>query len=395
MHYISAICAKKIFFYTIPLGCLCPNVCKCNIFMSSIDLVQFLQGKDMNAEFFSSILDCQTTSLLILNDNFRVEYMNPAAEELFGISKQRAFDDTISSLIGAENAHLLNRLHAGIGEQGAWTEREQILKLNRDKEVTINCTVNQVALGAEKKVLIEIVPLDRHLKIIKESHILKEHQATRTMLRGIAHEIKNPLGGLRGAAQLLEGELHDKELTEYTDIIIKEADRLHKLVDRMLGPNNVPNKVAHNIHEVLHHVYRVVSTKNNDKVNFYFDVDPSIPELNFDRDMLVQAVLNITGNALRAINHVGDVTFKTRVLLRHTVNGTLYKMVACLSIIDNGPGIPEEIATKIFFPMVSGRTEGTGLGLAISQMLINQHGGLIEFESEPGRTEFKVMLPIE
>lgn len=365
------------------------------IFVCSTDLVHFLLVKDMNTELFAMILDYQTTSILILNANFQVEYMNPAAEELFGVSKQRAADDSISSLMGAENAQLLNRLHENFDDQGAWTERERILKLTQDKEVTINCTVNQITLADQKKVLIEIIPLDRHLKIIKEGHVLKEHQATRTMLRGMAHEIKNPLGGLRGAAQLLEGELEDRELTEYTEIIIKEADRLHKLVDRMLGPNNVPNKAAHNIHEVLHHVYRVLSTKSNDKVNFRIDYDPSIPLLHFDRDMLVQAVLNIAGNALKAIEHQGDLIFKTRVLLRHTLNGTLYKMVACMSIIDSGPGVPDEIATKIFFPMVSGQTEGSGLGLAISQMLINQHGGLIEFDSIPGRTEFRVMLPIE
>ena len=363
--------------------------------MCSTDLVQFLLVKDMNPELFATILDYQTTSILILNDNFQVEYMNPAAEELFGVSKQRASDETISSLMWVENAQLLNRLHENLGDQGAWTERGRILKLTQDKEVTINCTVNQISADEHKKLLIEIVPLDRHLKIIKESHLLKEHQATRTMLRGMAHEIKNPLGGLRGAAQLLEGELEDKELTEYTEIIIKEADRLHKLVDRMLGPNNIPNKAAHNIHEVLHHVYRVLSTKTNEKVDFRIDYDPSIPLLHFDRDMLVQAVLNIAGNALRAISHEGELVFKTRVLLRHTLNGTLYRMVACMSIIDSGPGVPEEIATKIFFPMVSGQTEGTGLGLAISQMLINQHGGLIEFDSVPGRTEFRVMLPIE
>jgi two-component system nitrogen regulation sensor histidine kinase GlnL len=163
----------------------------------------------------------------------------------------------------------------------------------------------------------------------------------------------------------------------------------------MLGPNMVPNKIPHNIHEVMHHVYSLVSAEENKSIEFSIDYDPSIPVINFDRDLLVQAILNITRNAIRAVENNGEITFKTRVLRHYTINGTAHKLVACISIIDNGPGIADDIAAKIFFPMVSGQIDGTGLGLAISQMLINQHDGLIEFDSVAGRTEFRVILPIE
>ena len=337
----------------------------------------------------------QSTAILILNTKCELEFMNPAAEAIFSVSSKRAKGLAFSSLLVDKNIEFIDRMQDSIRKGQSWTEHECQIKVPDQKEITVNCTINLVNIEDKKKVLMEIIPLDRQLKILKENHLLKEHQATRSMLRGMAHEIKNPLGGLRGAAQLLEAELGNEDLKEYTGIIIKEADRLHKLVDRMLGPNMVPNKIMHNIHEVLHHVYSLVSVEENKNINFRIDYDPSIPMISFDRDLLVQAILNITRNAIRAVDKSGEVTFKTRVLRRHTINGKFYKLAACLSVIDNGPGISEEIAAKIFFPMVSGQNDGAGLGLAISQMLINQHDGLIEFDSQPGKTEFRVMLPIE
>ena len=349
----------------------------------------------MTEDFYSAVVDGLTTSILLLSRQYKVQYMNQSAEELFGVSYRRVAGTSVANMFHIENDEVLSRLQKKIAHGHSWTEHECALSLIDGKEITVDCTVSTIEIDQTEKILIEIVTLDRQLKIARESHLLKEHQATRSMLRGMAHEIKNPLGGLRGAAQLLESELGDEELTEYTGIIIKEADRLHNLVDRMLGPNMVPSKSLQNIHEVLHYVYNLVTVEENENVNFGIDYDPSIPKINFDRDLLVQAVLNITNNALKAINNKGELTFKSRVLRSYTIDGQLHKLVACISIIDNGPGVPEEIATKIFFPMVSGESDGTGLGLAISQMLINQHGGLIEFDSVPGRTEFRVLLPIE
>lgn len=348
----------------------------------------------MKDSSYSTIVDNQATAILLLNKKCELEYMNSAAEAIFSVSSKRAKGIKFASMLVDDDNEFHERMHDSIKRGESWTEHECLLRMNDHREVTANCTINPIEIEGDEKALVEIITLDRQLKILKESHLLKEHQATRSMLRGMAHEIKNPLGGLRGAAQLLEAELDSNELTEYTRIIIKEADRLHKLVDRMLGPNMVPNKMPHNIHEVLHHVYSLVSAEEDKSINFRIDYDPSIPMINFDRDLLVQAILNITRNAIRAVETDAEIIFKTRVLRRHTINGKAHKLVACLSVIDNGPGICEDIAAKIFFPMVSGQTDGTGLGLAISQMLINQHDGLIEFESVAGRTEFRVLLPI-
>ena len=349
----------------------------------------------MKETFYSAIVDGLTTSVLLLSREYEVIYMNQSAEELFGVSYQRVAGMPVSNMLHIENDEVHTRMQENLERGQSWTEHECTLSLIGGKEITVDCTVSPIEIDDKESVLIEMVTIDRQLKIARDSHLLKEHQATRSMLRGLAHEIKNPLGGLRGAAQLLETELEDKDLTEYTGIIIKEADRLHNLVDRMLGPNLVPSKSLQNIHEVLHYVYSLVTVKENKDVKFGVDFDPSIPEINFDRDLLVQAMLNITNNALKAINRDGEILFKSRILRSYTIDGCLHKLVACISIIDNGPGVPDDIAPKIFFPMVSGESDGTGLGLAISQMLINQHDGLIEFDSVPGNTEFRVLLPID
>ena len=199
---------------------------------------------------------------------------------------------------------------------------------------------------------------------------------------------------MRGAAQLLAGEITEQGLDEYTDVIISEADRLRKLVDRMLGPNIVPQKQEINIHDVLEHIRHLALAETPSGIRFKTDYDPSIPLIHADRDLLVQAILNIVRNAVYAMNSIGEVTVKTRVLRQYTIVDTCHRLVAQICIIDNGPGIADELKPQIFFPMVSGDDEGIGLGLPIAQNLINQHGGLIEFDSKPGQTEFRVLLPI-
>lgn len=349
----------------------------------------------MKDSFYSSIVGHQSTAILVLNKSFEVEYMNSAAEAMFNTSCNQAEGIVLSTMLVDEHSNFFGRINDTLNKGQSWTDHERTFRTVGEKEFTVDCSISPIEFDGVPKALLEIIGLDRQLKIFKENHLLKEHKATRSMLRGMAHEIKNPLGGLRGAAQLLQDELPNKELTEYTQIIIKEADRLHKLVDRMLGPNMVPNKAAHNIHEVLQYVHGLVSAEAKDNIQFRIDYDPSIPLVYIDRDLLVQAILNITKNAIRAVGNEGDIAIKTRVLRSYTIGNVFHKLVACVSVIDNGPGVPEDITAQIFFPMVSGQTDGSGLGLAISQMLINQHGGLIEFDSIPGRTEFKVLLPID
>jgi two-component system nitrogen regulation sensor histidine kinase GlnL len=242
--------------------------------------------------------------------------------------------------------------------------------------------------------LIEFVSMGRHRKIAQEEHLLSQHEASRSLLRGLAHEIKNPLGGLRGAAQLLERKLKTDADKEYTSIIIREADRLQNLVDRMLGPSNLPQKKYVNIHKLLEHTQQLVQAENPELV-FELDYDPSLPDIFADESMIIQALINITRNAVAAVNEHGTITYRTRARRNYAIGHHSYALVAQIDIIDNGEGIPDDIREKIFLPMVTGRAEGTGLGLSIAQSLINQHNGLIDCQSEPGNTIFSLLLPLE
>ncbi len=215
------------------------------------------------------------------------------------------------------------------------------------------------------------------------------------MIRGLAHEIKNPLGGLRGAAQLLERELPDPQLTEYTKIIIDEADRLQNLLNRMLGPNTLPNLRETNIHHVLERVRSLVLAEAPPGIEITRDYDPSIPNLNADSDQLIQAALNLVRNAVQALGQHGSIILRTRAQRQITIGHERHRLVLTLEVIDNGPGIPQEIQERIFYPMVTGHANGTGLGFSIAQSLINRHGGLIECTSEPGNTIFRILLPLE
>jgi two-component system nitrogen regulation sensor histidine kinase GlnL len=213
-------------------------------------------------------------------------------------------------------------------------------------------------------------------------------------VRGLAHEIKNPLGGLRGAAQLLERELPDEALTEYTQIIIEEADRLQNLVNNMLGPNRVPEMKSVNIHQILERVYHLVKAEAGLRLTINRDYDPSIPPIVGDMDQLIQAFLNILRNGVKAAGSRGVLGITTRILRQFTIGNIQHRLVVSVEIEDNGPGIPKELQERIFFPMVTGG-DGIGLGLSIAQTLINRHHGLIEFNSKPGQTVFRVLLPLE
>lgn len=248
----------------------------------------------------------------------------------------------------------------------------------------------------DRGLIVEIQILDRHIRISREERLLTQQNVTRSLVRGLAHEVKNPLGGIRGAAQLLEAELHSEELREYTQIIIGEADRLQVLVDSMLGPNKLPRKQLLNIHDVVERVRSLVLAENA-HIPIWRDYDPSIPELVADSDQLIQAILNIVKNAEKALADVKDpkITLRTRIARQMTINAKRYRHVAEIQIVDNGPGIPEEMKEKIFFPLVSGTEGGVGVGLSISQTLINKHGGLIECQSQPGNTVFTIWIPLE
>jgi two-component system nitrogen regulation sensor histidine kinase GlnL len=239
--------------------------------------------------------------------------------------------------------------------------------------------------------------LDRYLKIDRDESISTQQQITRQMIRGLAHEIKNPLGGIRGSAQLLERELATEDLRAYTEIIISETDRLTALVDRLLGPNSLPQPSLTNIHEVLERVRTLIELEADPDLEFKTDYDPSIPEVSIDPELMVQVILNIARNAMQSLEATQSscLRFTTRVERQFTIGVTQHRLVAKIDIVDNGPGIPDELKHHLFYPMITGRPNGTGLGLSVAQSIVHQHHGLIEFESRPGSTTFSIFLPLE
>lgn len=340
------------------------------------------------------ILDHINEAILLFDKDLRLTYINPAGEILLADSAKHLIGNLAQTLF--KTAHnslfidLLQRLH----QNEPLVDRELILEgLHQSFTVNLSATP-MLEDGVLSEILIELQQVDRHLRITKEEQLLAQQNTSRMLVRGLAHEIKNPLGGLRGAAQLLDLELHDPELKEYTQIIIAESDRLQELMDKMLGPNKPANKSPLNIHEVLERVRQLVTVETGSNITLKTDYDPSIPELFADKNQMIQALLNIVRNAIQAIQNTGNIVIKTRIQRHMTLGRKLYKLVAKIDIIDNGPGIQPGLMGQIFYPMITGRPEGTGLGLSIAQSLINQHNGLIECESEPGHTVFSIFLPI-
>jgi two-component system nitrogen regulation sensor histidine kinase GlnL len=340
------------------------------------------------------IIENLHTAVLLLDGSLRVEFMNPACEMLFAVSAARFLGHQAQEvLIDRELSAALQQV---LSSGTPITERELVLNLGYRPKVTVDLTaVPFIDSDGQEALLVEMNQVDRQLRITREEGLLAQSHATRALVRGLAHEIKNPLGGLRGAAQLLERELNNEELKEYTTIIISEADRLQALMNQMLGPSSLPRKRLINVHEAVERVRQVVSAELSEDIHIKRDYDPSIPDVYADLDQLIQAVMNLVRNAAQAVGRHGEITLRTRTLRQYTIGHTLHKLVARVDIIDNGPGIPPEMRESLFLPMVTGRPDGTGLGLPIAQSLINMNGGLIEWESRPGNTVFTILLPIE
>ncbi len=342
------------------------------------------------------ILDHLNTAVMLFDKDLRLRYINPAAEMLLEVSSRHLIGQQAAALLHCPDTNVERRLVAALSSRQPFTEREINVTVADGRTKTVNCTLLPLHhLDADEGVLVELQQVDRQLRITREEQLLSQHQATQALIRGLAHEIKNPLGGLRGAAQLLERELPDPGLREYTRIIIDEADRLQSLMNRMIGPNRMPRRALVNIHDVLEHVRGLILAESPRGPTVRRDYDPSIPDFMADHDRLIQAFLNLARNAAAAAGVDGQVELRTRVLRQFTIGNRCHRLVALTQIWDDGPGIPESIRDNIFFPMVSGHPGGNGLGLPIAQELINQHGGLIECESRPGDTTFFVYLPLE
>lgn len=343
----------------------------------------------------SRLLENLNTAVVVLDRDLAFRYINPAGEILFEVSARHALGHALRDLM-PEEVGLVEALSHAIDNGQPYTARGVELQLHNQRVMTVDITVTPLHEDpAQRELLLELLRVDRQLRITREENLIAQSHNTRMLMRGMAHEINNPLGGLRGAAQLLEQELPDDSLREYTGVIIGEADRLQSLLSRMLGPNALPIKRAVNIHEVLERVRTLIEAEADAGVTITRDYDPSIPELVIDADQMIQAVLNITRNALQSVGSHGEITLQSRAQRRFTIGNRLHRLVARINVIDNGPGIPVEMLETIFYPMVTGRPEGTGLGLPIAQSIVNQHGGLIECDSHPGKTVFTIILPIE
>ena len=353
------------------------------------------QTKDiqqLKLKYQQALANHLVTAVLILDEKLTICYVNPAAEtllikslcKLYGLSFESIFTNT-----SVNKARLEQLLVTG----QEFTDSDIVIQFNENHRFTAEITASAVEFNNAPHVLLEFKQIDQQKSISLEVFQQKQWISARDLIKGLAHEIKNPLGGLRGAAQLLSKELNEDQ-QEYTDMIIEQADRLTNLVDRLLGPNQLPQIQSHNIHSVLEKVYQVISFSEEQDIILKRDYDPSIPAIQCDQEKIQQAVLNIVNNAIQAIGKHHRITLRTRIASNKPINGKLIKLAVKISIIDDGPGIPANIKDTLFYPMVSGRSNGTGLGLSIAQTLINQHHGKLYCHSKPGRTEFVILLPL-
>lgn len=344
---------------------------------------------------FHYLLEHQTSALVVVGADLELLYLNPAAEALLGISQEQAIGHPLGDCFNTSSP-AWKTLEAVLKTQRLYTVRQVSWPLHSGKQVNVDYSISPLPDG---NLLLEAQQLDRLVRISREEASTAAQETTRSMVRGLAHEIKNPLGGIRGAAQLLAEELPEESLKEYTRIIMGEADRLRKLVDRMLGPNEPEESESVNIHEVTERAAAIIRAESGGQLNIERDYDPSIPDLAGHPEQLFQAILNVVRNAWEAIEDAkmqkeGRIIIRTRVQHKLTIGRFHHPLVCRVDVIDNGPGIPPDLLQEIFYPMISGRARGTGLGLAISQQLISQHFGLIDCQSQPGDTRFSIYIPV-
>lgn len=353
-------------------------------------MVQRKKIHDISAE--NMVLDALESAVLTLGADQQIRYMNPAAENLLRISQHQALGHTVASLcsiIGEDRfAALFGDATTG---NGAILRRALPLQLHDGGHAVVDLVVTP---SPAEGLILEMRPMELPARHAEEEMQDRIYGAAQEMLRGLAHEIKNPLGGLRGATQLLERELQRPELKDYTRVILHEVDRLHHLVDRLQGPRSRPVFAAVNVHQVLEHVRRLLNAELPTGISLRFDYDTSIPDIHADQEQLVQVFLNLMRNAQQALDRHGTILIRTRVDRYVTLLHHKFRLALRVDIIDDGPGIPADLLPRIFLPLVTSRAEGMGMGLAIAQGLIRGHGGVVHCHSVPGETVFSVSLPL-
>lgn len=324
-------------------------------------------------------------------------FVNAALENALGLSR-RTLEGVDFCGLFTDPTIMQTALAGARGRDFAALRFEAVLRRTQQEALPVHASVTVVEHNGD--VLVELWPLEAQARQDREERLREQALANKELIRNLAHEIKNPLGGIRGAAQLLEMELDSPDLTEYTQVIIHEADRLQSLVDRLLAPHRHPHLVGDvNIHEVCERVRSLILVEYPQGLCVQRDYDTSIPEFRGDRAQLIQAVLNIVQNAAQALSAriaAGDavITLRTRVARQVTFGRQRYRLALELHVIDNGPGVPEAIKERIFYPLVTGRDGGSGLGLTLAQTFVQRHHGLIECESRPGRTDFRILIPL-
>ncbi|OCG25948.1 two-component system sensor histidine kinase NtrB [Gilliamella sp. wkB108] len=337
------------------------------------------------------VLDSMITSILLLDKNLNIYYVNTAAQQLFAQSSKKILGSYLPDLLNYFSLDI-ELMQSALSKNQGFTDNEVNLVINNELHI-LSLTAQSLEKG---RILIEMVPLNNHKRLSQEQLQQAQQSAARELIRGLAHEIKNPLGGLRGAAQLLSRELPKNELQDYTQIIIEQADRLRNLVDRLLGPQQRLQQKVQNIHRSIERIYALLCLEKPVNIQIVRDYDPSLPDLIHDSEQIEQVILNIIRNALQAIgSNTGTITIRTRTAFQVTLHGQRYRLCARIDIEDNGPGVPVHLQDTLFYPMVSGYEGGTGIGLSIARNIVDQHHGKIEFNSWPGHTEFSVYLPIK
>jgi len=341
-------------------------------------------------------LELLASAVIFVDEGRHIRYLNPAAENLLAASLKTLQGRPLEHVLDFSDG-LRKALDEAVQRRWAYTGQKVELRRADGASLQVNCTVTPVE-NAAGSLLIEMWPIERQLRASREERLLEQQQANRELIRNLAHEVKNPLGGIRGAAQLLEHELSGLEnapaLREYTQVIIKEADRLQDLMQRLLTPQRPMHMSGLSIHEVLERVRSLLVAEFPHHLRVRRDYDPSLPDLVGDREQLIQAILNIARNAAQAMHGVGTITLRTRAVRQVTLAKKRYRLALELCVIDDGPGVPPDIADRMFYPLVSGTEGGSGLGLTIAQNFILNHQGTIECESRPGRTAFIVRLPL-
>lgn len=344
----------------------------------------------------ADLLDALSTGVIVLDAQLCPVYANVAAQDLLAVSLSALRGRPLEEVLQPSNG-LVALLRRALESGESFADRELALRAAaapRDARVVVDVTITPLEGVTDDYLLLELADATQRTRISRETDLLARLDGSRMMVRQLAHEVKNPLGGLRGAAQLLERELADPAQREYTRLIIGEADRLTALVDSMAGPNRPPRKAPVNVHELCEHVHQLLRAEAPAGVALERDYDPSLPLASLDRHQLVQALLNVARNALQAVGPRGRIVLRTRAFSNVSIGATRHRLVASVQVEDDGPGVPDELRASIFYPLVTGRADGTGLGLAVAQELVTRHGGIIEFESEPGRTVFTILLPL-